>query len=485
MSEGGIPSDLPKGWARARLGDIITRIEAGKSYKCEPRPASAGEWGIIKVSAMTWGKFDAAENKAVPDGVPFNPEYEIRAGDILLSRANTAAYVGASVIVHKSPARLLLSDKSLRIVPARGISRDWLAHLLSSPYIRSQISRRATGTKDSMRNISQSAIAEIECMVPPLGEQRRIVSALEEQLSRVDAAEKILYDSAHRIERYLQSSLRRMTLSYRSVRLGDVLADGLTNGRSVPTRTGGFPVLRLTALSGPYANLAQRKEGDWEATDAEPFLVKPGDFLISRGNGSVSLVGRGSLVSEVEDPVAYPDTMIRARLKREDIYPEYLRIIWSSMHVRQQIERQARTTAGIHKVNQKILGAVEFPLPDLLTQKEICARWSEIEEKGDLLSRTVVASKHRSTSLQRSLLSDAFTGRLVPQDPSDESADAVLARIRVERQAEGTPKGQRRRGSPAMREPKGPQAPDTPPPPVRTALTASITQTTFDQEIPS
>ncbi|WP_149828582.1 hypothetical protein [Streptomyces tailanensis] len=82
MSEGGIPSELPEGWVRVRLGDILARIEAGKSYKCEPRPASAEEWGVIKVSAMTWGEFDEGENKAVPAEFPFNPEYEIRPGDV-------------------------------------------------------------------------------------------------------------------------------------------------------------------------------------------------------------------------------------------------------------------------------------------------------------------------------------------------------------------------------------------------------------------
>jgi type I restriction enzyme S subunit len=62
--------------------------------------------------------------------------------------------------------------------------------------------------------------------------------------------------------------------------------------------------------------------------------------------------------------------MIRSRPDVAKILPEYLRIIWGSLPVRRQIESRARTTAGIHKVNQKILDSVEFPLPELDTQPE-------------------------------------------------------------------------------------------------------------------
>lgn len=115
---------------------------------------------------------------------------------------------------------------------------------------------------------------------------------------------------------------------------------------------GGFPVLRLTALSPAGIDLTQRKNGAWTAEEARPFLVERGDFLVSRGNGTLKLVGRGSLVLEEPDPVAYPDTLIRVRVNEGLVYPEYLAIVWNSPIVRTQLESMARTTAGIHKVNQ-------------------------------------------------------------------------------------------------------------------------------------
>lgn len=142
------------------LGDLVEEISAGKSFGASSAPARDDEWGIIKVSAMTWGEFKPEENKAVPaDQV--DPRFEIREGDLLASRANTTEYVGASVLVGPVRPKLLLSDKSLRIRPIGEVHAEWLWRALQAPSARRQISALATGTKDSMRNISQAGLRRI------------------------------------------------------------------------------------------------------------------------------------------------------------------------------------------------------------------------------------------------------------------------------------------------------------------------------------
>jgi type I restriction enzyme S subunit len=169
------------------LGDFLEGIEAGKSFKCYGRPADPEEWGVIKVSAMTWGSFAESENKAVISEDQVDPRWEIESGDLLLSRANTTEYVGASVLVRHCRPRLLLSDKSMRLVVRPSIDKEWLQLALSSPQARAQMSAVATGTSDSMRNISQEKVRGIRLRVPPINEQPLIVEAVERQLSVVDA----------------------------------------------------------------------------------------------------------------------------------------------------------------------------------------------------------------------------------------------------------------------------------------------------------
>ena len=172
-----------------KLSSLIERVEAGRSFGGSAAPAGLDEWGIIKVSAMTWGAFDAHENKAVPaDRV--DPRFEIRPGDVLVSRANTTEYVGAPVLVVATRPRLLLSDKSLRLVPRPGIDRSWLATVLGVRSTRRQVSRLATGTKDSMRNISQSSLLSVEVPLASEQQQREVVdraAAIQDRAKQLNA----------------------------------------------------------------------------------------------------------------------------------------------------------------------------------------------------------------------------------------------------------------------------------------------------------
>lgn len=134
---------------------------------------------------MTWGEFRPTENKVIPIHA-VDRRYEIKQGDLLVSRANTSAYVGASVLVGLMRSHLLLSDKSLRLVTRPGVDPRWLQTALSSRAVRSEISRRATGTKDSMRNISQSNLLDVS--VPDISqvEQARDVEQIRPMFTAID-----------------------------------------------------------------------------------------------------------------------------------------------------------------------------------------------------------------------------------------------------------------------------------------------------------
>lgn len=178
--------DIPDSWRAVSLGQLIERIEAGKSVRADGRRAEPDEWGVIKVSAMSWGSFLQHENKAVVDPALVNPRYEIHADDLLISRANTVNLVGATVHVLETRPRLLLSDKSLRLVPRGGVNKAWLNMAMGSPASRSQLADQATGTSESMRNLSQPKILGTALGLPPLSEQHEIVHRAKVVLATVD-----------------------------------------------------------------------------------------------------------------------------------------------------------------------------------------------------------------------------------------------------------------------------------------------------------
>lgn len=142
------------------VGAVLTGIVSGKSVQTLDRPAQGSEFGILKVSAVTWGEFRPYENKAMP------PEYNPGAcprpmdGDILISRANTRELVGAPVMVHGNHPQLLLSDKLLKLIPNESVvDRRYLVRALRTPAASSHFFNCAGGSSGSMTNITQSDTA--------------------------------------------------------------------------------------------------------------------------------------------------------------------------------------------------------------------------------------------------------------------------------------------------------------------------------------
>lgn len=203
-------------------------------------------------------------------------------------------------------------------------------------------------------------------------------------------------------------------MTWSAVPLRDLIAEPLANGRSVPDRAGGFPVLRLTALRNGSVDLREHKEGAWSRSDAERFLVKAGDFLVSRGNGSLDLVGRGGLVVVDPEPVAFPDTMIRVRPDTQRLEPRYLALAWNGPAVRAQIEGAARTTAGIYKVNQGHLGSVTLPLPPLDEQRRIVDVLEDHLSRLDAADNYLATGRRKLDALEQVALAGCREGELRP-----------------------------------------------------------------------
>ncbi len=206
---------VPACWEATTLGECLADVEAGRSPLAQSRPARADEWGVLKVSSVSWGLFQPDENKALTPGTLPDPRFEVQPGDVILSRANTPDLVGRAILVRATRPKLLLSDKTLRLVPdpAR-IVREFLLLALSTPSSRAQISGSASGSSRSMFNVSQEALRRVNIALPPRDEQERISATLE----AVD------------LERDQLGSLREHTFATKAA-----LADALLSGaRRVP-----------------------------------------------------------------------------------------------------------------------------------------------------------------------------------------------------------------------------------------------------------
>jgi type I restriction enzyme S subunit len=129
--------------------------------------------------------------------------------------------------------------------------------------------------------------------------------------------------------------------------------------------------------------------------------------------------------------------------------------------VRGQIERAAKTTAGIYKINQGDIGRFVVPIAPSDEQAEVVNEIDSRLSVVDQVEHSITATLKQAEALHQSILKKAFQGRLLSEaelaavraDPAYEPADQLLTRIRTERAAEhgatpnGSPKRRRKRKS--------------------------------------
>jgi type I restriction enzyme S subunit len=161
----------PKGWKKVRIADLVRTFEGGKSLAGTENPYLRTEPRVLKISAVTTGAFDAAESKPLPAGYEPPVAHYVRAGDLLISRANTEALIGATALVPEDCPRskLVLPDKIWRFVWKPGFvgAPEFVWALFQEPGIRRMIRRIASGTGGSMKNISMGKLMQLRVIWPP------------------------------------------------------------------------------------------------------------------------------------------------------------------------------------------------------------------------------------------------------------------------------------------------------------------------------
>jgi len=166
----GDPSTNQKGWEQASVSDFVREFQGGKNIATDDRPSNHTKHFILKVSAVTWGDYRPHECKPVPPSFDPPPEYFVRPGDLLISRANTSELVGATVYVMDTPENMILPDKIWRFVWKQPRIADplFVHALFHHPVVQGEIGRRATGTSGSMKNISMPKLLSMRVPLPPL-----------------------------------------------------------------------------------------------------------------------------------------------------------------------------------------------------------------------------------------------------------------------------------------------------------------------------
>lgn len=391
---------LPRGWAMTTVGEVFTAVGGGT-----PDTGNPAFWNgtIPWVTSADLGPDGSMRHRRTISiaGVDGSAATLVPAKTVVV-----ATRVGLGKVAIASD-EMAFSQDCQGLLPAPDLANEKFT-FYQMGYRARLLKLASRGT--TISGVPKTALLRLPFSLPPLAEQRRIVEAIEREFSRVDAGDAALARAQARQARLLSAALAEVLRDRRPavLPLSELLREDLANGRSVPDG-GGYPVLRLDAVSGGYVDPDRAKLGAWTEAEGARFRIRQGDFLVVRGNGTRSLVGRGGLVRE-DARVAFPDTLIRVRLEPAKVSADFLRVVWDCSSVRNHLEGAARTTAGIYKINQTHLRTVPLPVPGLVEQTAIVAHLSGIKDSLQRASVEIGRAGRAAASLRSSILTEAFTG---------------------------------------------------------------------------
>ena len=495
---------LPEGWASTTLGEACLPVDKASPTQ---RPdeiftyldiASIDNAQLRIVSPRTWLGKDA----------PSRARQRVKAGSILFSTVRT--YLKNIAMVPAELDGQIASTGFCVLSPSDQMNAGFVFYFVQHDEFVARVNPLQRGT--SYPAVRDSDVLSQEVPLAPIAEQHRIVAEIEKQFTRLYASVAALKRVQANLKRYRASVLkaacegklvsteaelaraegrdyepadrllerilteRRARWEAQEKRRGRYKepvgpdATGLpelpegwvwvtvgqlssrieygtsTKASSVPS---GIPILRMGNIQDGELNFSDLKYLEGDHPETQKTILGHGDLLFNRTN-SAELVGKSAVYKDWHPEACFASYLIRVSFL-PDIAPDYVCTFINSRHGRAYIAQVRNQQVGQANVNGTKLAAMPIPLPPLAEQCRIVA---EVERCLSVIQQTeasVEANLTRAERLRQSILKQAFSGKLVPQDPNDEPASVLLERIRTGREAAQTaskPKSRTKRRTP-------------------------------------
>lgn len=449
------------GWVNATLNELaveqgITDGPFGSNLKSEHYTTDGPR--VVRLQNIGDGHFRDERAHISDERFGLLQKHSIAAHDVLV--ASLGEQLPRACLAPASLGPAIVKADCIRIRTNAVALSAYVMWALNSTQVRERVAESIKGVGRPRVNLGD--LRSLTLPVPPRAEQERIVTAIEEAFSKLDAGEAGLRTVRQLLKRMREAALASAVSGYlvprdpndgqpskslaglekanlqaeqcppvegwAFARLDEVCAVHDCEHRTPKyTVDDGLPALRPRDVVGGRLNLASAARVSQDEFDRQNrrYQLRPGDIAYSR---ELSLGWAAVLPA---DRVCLSQGMVAIH-PGPSTNAEFVALFLNGAGRRQALAQSAGS-AHPH-LNLRDIRAFRVPLPPLAEQGRIVAEVDRHMSFIEACERAVDAGLARSSALRRSVLKSAFEGRLVPQDPSDEPASVLLDRIRLSRE---------------------------------------------------
>jgi type I restriction enzyme S subunit len=384
----GINQSLPKGWEIKKLGDISSRL--GDGLHGTPKYTTDGDYYFINGNNLTEGVIEFKEStKRV--SIDEYKKYKKNLTDrtVLVSingtLGNVAFYNNEKIVLGKSACYFNLLES---------VDKDFIKYILSSPYFLSYAHKEATGA--TIKNVSLKTMREFEIPLPPLPEQQRIVSILDQAFSVIERSRKIAEQNLKNAKALFESYLHWVfeNGNWETKTIGEV-CDEIFAGGDAPKNNLSLEENEKHQIP-IYAN-AVKDRGLYGYTDFAR-VTKPSITISARGSGT----GHTEIRNEAYLPIVRLIVLIP---NTEIVNMEFLKYKIDTLDI-------LRSGSAIPQLTVPMIKEYNIPIPPLTEQQTIVARLDALSAETKRLEAIYQQKLLNLEELKKSVLQKAFNGEL-------------------------------------------------------------------------
>jgi restriction endonuclease S subunit len=409
-------SDLPPGWIWATVGTVGESLVDGP-FGSNLKTAHYQSSGIrvIRLQNIADGRFEDTDKAYIAEEhAKTLSRHEARPGDVLIAAMGDV--LPRVCLVPSYIDWAIVKADCFRLRPRKGVLPEYLAYILSAPQTRKQASTEIAGVGRPRLNLRK--VSALIIPVPPQVEQERIVAAIEEQFSCLDAGLVALRRAQNNMAKLMKSVIvsaipDEYPERWKQVTIGEAGEVALGRQRSPKYHLGPNmrPYLRVANVFEDRIDTSDVMSMHFENDEFSRFLLRSGDILLNEGQ-SPHLLGRPAMYRGDPPNVAFTNSLLCFRA-RPYVLPSWALLVFRRHLHAKRFMRESQITTNIAHLSAGRFKNVEFPIPPIHEQESIVA---DVEEKLSAVSRMaseVDNQLRKAASLRSALLTSAFSGKLI------------------------------------------------------------------------